>query len=359
MIMNLYRVIDRDLVQFDFLVHTNSEAFYDAEITSLGGRIYHIGRFNGINVLRYYRTCKSFFAAHPEYHVVHGHIGSCAALYLKAAKNNGCYAIAHAHSAVERISLHKVLYSIFSFPTRYIADLMLGCSHKAGIARFGKHIVESSKYMDFPNAINIDAFEYNEDSRDAVRNTYGIDRDVYVIGTVGRMSKAKNPKKIVAIFETLVKNYADVYCIWVGSGELENEVKEYIQSKGLEDRIVLTGLVSNVSEMLSSFDCFVFPSLWEGLPVSVVEAQASGLPCVISDTITDEIAITDQVHRMDIAASNEEWAKKCFELCKGRPQRKSYKVELVKAGYSIDESAQQLTDLYISRHEEVSKSAMK
>ena len=121
MIMNLYRCIDREKVQFDFLVHTQRKCAFDDEIEQLGGRIFHITKFNGRNAIRYYRECNKFFDQHPEIRVVHGHIGSSAALYLHAANKHGCYTIAHSHAANKITDFKSVVWAFFSFPTRYIA----------------------------------------------------------------------------------------------------------------------------------------------------------------------------------------------------------------------------------------------
>ena len=194
MIMNLYRKIDRNRVQFDFLVHTEKKGFFDDEIASLGGKVYHIKRFNGLNPISYYKSVCEFFDEHPGYAAVHGHIGSCAAIYLYAAKRKGIFTIAHSHSALKDIrNFHDLFYRIYSYPTRYIADQLFGCSRAAGIARYGTKIVNTEKYMDFKNAIEIEKYIYNSEKRKRIRDEFGLSSTDIVIGTVGRITPPKKP----------------------------------------------------------------------------------------------------------------------------------------------------------------------
>ena len=351
MIMNLYRNIDRTKVQFDFLVHTDIEAQYDKEIKSLGGRIYSIIKFNGINVLGYYNSCKAFFANHPEYKIVHGHIGSCAAFYLKAAKKSGCYTIAHSHSVGgSQYSLHDLLYRIYSFPTRYIADLLIGCSSEAGKARFGKKVLNWKNYINFPNAVDIEQFKFNEDIRSDVRKELGLSNETIVVGTVGRITQPKNPEFIAQVFLKILSCQQNAVCLWVGTGELERKVKEIIESKHDGSRIIMTGLRSDVYRLLQAMDVFVFPSLWEGLPVTVVEAQAAGLPVVLSDSITKEVEVSSLLEWHSVNEPELIWAKSCLEMVSRHPidKRVSPIEEIAGHGYDIKESAKYLQNRYLS-----------
>lgn len=350
MIMNLYRKMDREKVQFDFLLQTYDESIYEKEIKNLGGRIFRINKFRGKDPKRYYKDCCKFFEEHPEIRVVHGHIGSSAALYLKAAKQYGCFTIAHSHSALKIRNPHDFLFYVWSYPTRYIADQMFGCSTEAGIARYGKRVVSSEKYQNFNNGIDIDQFDFSEDRRRKIREEFKLKEEL-IIGTVGRLTLPKNPQKIFEIFKKTVQLDSNARCLWVGTGELEGKYHDLIRAEGLENRIIMTGPRTDVSDVLQAFDAFLFPSLWEGLPVSVIEAQATGLPCILSDTISREVDVSHLVEWMSIEESNEAWADMCLEKAriaktKGRTCPRQ---AIGDAGYDITKTSHWLQKFYIEK----------
>ena len=353
MIMNLYRNIDKSMIQFDFLLSSKENGQYEEEINKLGGRIYHIKKFNGLNPVLYYNECKKFFKTHPEISIVHGHIGSSAAFYLKAAKKYGKYTIAHSHNSKSYLSIRSIVFSMYSYPTRKIADYLFGCSTEAGIARFGKKAVNSSVYSNFNNGINLNDFYFNDAVRINMKKELHITEDSIVVGTVGRITEQKNPDKILDIFENLVKIYSNVYCLWIGTGPDEDRIKSIINSKGLSDKVFLLGVRSDVHNVLHAFDCFVFPSLWEGLPVTIIEAQAAGLPIVISDKVSKEVGITPLVFWLNVDDNSQKWAEICFEKsCEFLDKRNSYK-ELVKnSGYDIHETSNWLMKFYLSKIDE-------
>lgn len=348
MIMNLYRHIDRSQVQFDFLVHTNEEGMYDKEILSLGGRIYRIEAFRGYNCLPYYRKLNLFFKEHNEYKIVHGHIGSCAAFYLNAAKKNGCFTIAHSHNACTEHTLKSFLYGMLSFPTRFIADQLIGCSKLAGKSRFGKRMVNSPKYFSFYNAIDIQSFKFSREKRTELKKNNDIPVNIHIYGTVGRITHQKNPQKILDIFRKILLVDENAICIWIGTGEKENEIRNQIITQQLEKKIFLLGVQDNVMDWLQIMDCFIFPSFWEGLPVTLIEAQTSGLPCIISDSITTEIDITDLITRININIDSEYWADVAHsEAMKIMDKRHTNYKEIKESGFEITDTARWISDYYI------------
>lgn len=348
MIMNLYRNIDRSKVQFDFLVHTTEKAAYDDEILALGGRIYHIIAFTGVNVRHYYRECDRFFEEHPEFSVVHGHIGSSATFYLKAAKRHGIFTIAHSHNtkAGDR-SLHSLAYSLYSYPVRYIADFLFGCSTEAGRDRYGKKKVRTPKYKTFPNAIETAMFLFDPVIRGELRTQFGFGERDFVIGTVGRITAQKNPDFIYTLFEKIVSTDSGFKCVWVGTGEREAECREKLRHSGFGDKVIMTGLRSDVNELLQAFDCFVLPSLYEGLPVVAIEAQTAGLPCLLANTISRESEVSHLVQWLPIDRGVDVWADKIMELKFSSPKRESPLDEIKKAGYDICETANWLCSFYL------------
>lgn len=351
MIMNLYRKMDRTKVQLDFMVHTEERCQFDDEIEKLGGHIYHVPRFKVHNYLSYRKAWKRFFKEHPEYRVVHGHMGATAAIYLHEANKAGCFTIAHSHSATSPLKdVKSRLYKIFAFPTRFVAKQLFGCSTEAGLARYGKNAVNGSCYRNFPNAIDLNKFTFTNSCRVTERKSLEIADSQLVVVSVGRITTQKNPTLLLAIFEEIVKHDDNAVCLWVGTGELEKKIHNIIAEKGLQDRILMTGVRSDIPELLQAADVFLFPSLWEGLPVSVVEAQATGLPCVIADTISKEVQVSPLVEFHSLSETPELWAERCLTLAgEHRSKRKSPIDEIRAAGYDIDESVKWLEDYYIKK----------
>ena len=349
MIMNLYRKIDRDKIQFDFLLSSNNHGQYEDEIRTLGGKIYHIQHFNGLNVITYYKQCISFFKKHPEISIVHGHIGSSAAFYLQAAKTYGCFTIAHSHNANASFCMHSIGYKFFSFPTRYIADQLFGCSTEAGIARYGKWVTETRKYRNFNNGINLNDFYFDKDIRKQVREEFHIGEKDIVIGTVGRITEQKNPSMIFSIFQKAAASNSNCYCLWIGTGQEEEKFRKMIIEEKLSDKILMLGVRNDIPRLLQAFDCFLFPSFWEGLPVTLIEAQAAGVPCVISESITCEVEITGLIERHSLDENAEEWVTACFSNAKRyRDNRSCFKEAVKSSGYDIGETSKWLYDFYLA-----------
>lgn len=345
MIMNLYRKIDKTKVQFDFLVHTEKKCFFDDEILQLGGNIYKVPYFNGMNLIEYERALDSFFSKHPEIKIVHGHLGSCANIYLRIAKKYGIYTIAHSHNTnPKKITLKNMAYRLFNLQTRKVADFFFGCSEAAGRDRFGEKIFKSEKFLTLNNAIETDAYKFDEKERDRIRAELGI-KDKFVVGHVGRFSEQKNHNYLLDIFKCISDKKEDAVLMLVGGGSLEPKIRKKVEMLGLKDKVIFTGVRSDVNLLLQAMDCFVFPSFFEGLPVTIVEAQAAGLSCFISDTITKEVCISDLVKMLSINADPEIWSRAVLECI---PERSSIKDEIIKAGYDINATTAWLTEFYIN-----------
>lgn len=348
MIMNLYRKMDRGKVQLDFMVHTQDHCQFDDEIEQLGGHIYRVPRFKVYNYFAYRRAWKAFFRNHPEHRVIHGHMGATAAIYLHEANKAGRFSIAHSHSAKSPIKdIRSYLYRVFAYPTRFIANQMFGCSTEAGIARYGLKVVNSPRYGNFPNAINLQQFSFKSAVREQMRESMEIKENQLVVIHTGRLTPPKNPPMLLAVFKEIVKQDKDSICLWVGTGEQEEQYRHLISEAGLQDHIRMTGVRSDIPQLLQAADAFLFPSLWEGLPVSVIEAQATGLPCVIADTISKEVAVSSLIEWHSLSESPQIWGERCLDLAReGRKSRMSPISDVRAAGYDIDESVKWLTVFY-------------
>lgn len=348
MIMNLYRNIDRSLVQFDFLVHSNEKGLYEEEVLSFGGRIFRTSYFNGLNSIKYKKEVYDLLQKHPEIMIVHGHLGSCAHLYLSVAKKLGRYTIAHSHNTnPHNISLKNLAYRLFTLKTRKVADYFFACSQKAGLDRFGEKIArDNSKYAVFYNAIDFNKFCFSEDVRQNKRSELGLN-NYFVIGHVGRFNEQKNHEYLIDLFSEYHKKDPNSVLVLVGDGELKTTIKRKTEDLQVSEAVYFLGVREDVSELLQAFDCMVFPSKYEGLPVTLIEAQATGLPCIISNTITDEVQLTDLVSKVSLSDEFSIWINKIIES--KNHIRSNRKQELSKAGYDISVTSKKIVDFYLSR----------
>lgn len=341
MIMNIYREINRKEFQFDFVVHTQEEGAYDREIRELGGTIYHCPRFTAINYLAYKRWWEKFFAQlTTKYDVVHGHIGSTAAIYLSYAKKYGAHTIAHSHNTNGDMSAKEIMYRFFARKVCGKAEHYLACSYSAGTDRFGQRI----KFDILNNAIPAQKYTYSSDKRAiARRNLFA--KDELIVGHVGRFAAQKNHGFIVEIFNEVAKRLP-AKLLLVGDGELRSEIEEKVKMLDLEENVIFAGVREDVSDLMQAMDVFIFPSLYEGLPLSVVEAQAAGLPCLISDGVPIECKLTDLVKQIPLSSGAELWAESVIEVA--RTERRDMYPSIYVSGFDIGENTRKLEEYYRS-----------
>lgn len=343
MIMNLYRNIDRNKIQFDFVQNEGPEAAFDEEIVEFGGRIHHCPRYRGKNHFAYVKWWNDFFQKHQgEYPIVHGHIGSTAAIYLSIAKKYGCYAIAHSHSA----GRGSIFYRLMTYPTRYVANWFFACSLDAARSRYGLKIRNNGKRcVVLNNAIDTKRFSYAYLSRQQMREYLHIHQDTLVIGHVGRFIEVKNHMFLIEVFEQIHKYNTDSVLLLVGDGPLRPRVEALIVQKNLQNSVIMTGVQNDVSMYNQAMDVLVMPSVFEGVPVSLVEAQAAGLPCCVSAGVPREAAITDLVQFKSLEEPADQWAQWVLE--RANTPRKDMSEEMKKAGYDVSETAQWLQEFYL------------
>jgi len=345
-VMELYRAMDREAVQFDFLVHTDACGHYNREILGLGGKIYRVPRFKVYNYFAYKKALQKFFKEHSEYAVVHGHMTSTAAIYLPIAKNAGIpMAIAHARSAGVDKGVKGVLTKILRLPLKYRADHCFTCSLEAGIAVFGKGWVKKGKVWTIPNAIDARRFQYKEEIRNQVRGELGLSGK-FVIGHVGSFRFMKNHAYLVKIFEECHKRCTNAVLVLIGTGELEQETKDLVKSFGLEEQVLFLGNQPEVERYYQAFDYFVFPSIFEGLPGSVAEAQAAGLHCLVSDKVTKEAALTELVSFKSIKESAVKWAEEILANYEAAFVRKDMQGIIEKKQFDVRRQAVEMEAFY-------------
>lgn len=346
MIMNLYRAIDRSRIQFDFLVHEERPCDYDEEIQNLGGRLFRIPRFVGTNVISYRRVCREFFAAHSEHSIVHGHIGSCAAVYLSEAKRAGRVTIAHSHGQNFPVSVMELGFRVLSYPTRFVADQFLACSLEAGRDRFGSKVVQGNAFHIVRNAIDVGAYACDEASHASAKQALGF-ADAPVIGHVGRFDPVKNHPFLLEVFAEIIRRVPEAKLVLVGRGPSEGEVRHLVQQAHLADSVVFFGVTDQVAEVLKALDVFVFPSFAEGLSMAAVEAQTAGVPCVLS-TGVPELAIVspDTIAHLPLDAGAQTWADEAVRLMSGPVDRAAGARAARSSGYDIAETVVWLEQYY-------------
>ena len=349
MIMNLYRKIDRTKVQFDFVVHTDEKCDYDDEICRLGGMIFRVPRYTGRNHFKYTKAWENLLVQHPEYRIIHGHVRSTAAIYLKIAKRHKLVTIAHSHSTSS--DEHKAIKRILQCPISLIAEYMFACSMSAGEWLFGKKALMSDKFYILNNSIETGIFKQNSTTRIRIRDEYELGEKV-VVGHIGRFDPLKNHAHILEIFNEILKQHKDSMLLLIGDGALRQAIAKKAMDMKLDDRVLFLGIRSDVPQLLQAMDLFLFPSLYEGLGIVLIEAQAAGLPCLASDRVPKEAKVTDLLVYIPLEESPERWAQKALKMAKDNPRR-DRSDEVKAAGYDIAESARWLQDFYLARHVEV------
>ena len=344
MIMNFYREIDKSNFQFDFLVHETRECDFDQEIRQLGGKIYSVPRYKIYNYVTYKKHVCDFFEKHHDYDIVHGHICSCINIYLSVAKRYGIKTIAHSHASNFGVSLDTLFTKAVSLRTRYLADFFFGGSRQAGIDRYGKKIVNSNKFEVLNNGIKTELYLFDDDKRQKLRKELGIE-DKLVIGHVGRFTYAKNHEFVFKVFKEIYRINKNSVLLLFGRGELEKQVREQVRQEGLEKQVYFMGVVENIYDYLNAIDVFLFPSRFEGLGIALVEAQASGLPCVISNVIPQEAVLLKRVKKMDLAKAPEKWAEVCVKTIDNSDRRKGNTL-VAEKGFDIGLETLKIAEIY-------------
>lgn len=356
-VMDLYRCMDRDKVQFDFLIHRRDigsaacqKHFYEEEVEALGGKVYALPKFMVYNYAVYRRAARDFFRAHHEFAVVQGHMTSTAAIYLPQAKKAGVPVVcAHARSAGVDKGIKGIITKLLRLPLLKKADYCLACSREAGEAVFGPKWADSPKARLVPNAINAQRFQYDPALREKMRTELSLG-DSFVIGHVGRFHYAKNHEFLLEIFgrlhQNLEKKGKTCKLLLLGEGEGMAAAKAQAAALGVEKDVLFLGNHKDVEAYYQVFDLFLFPSRFEGLPGTVVEAQAAGLRCIISDRITTEVGISELVSFHSLEDGADQWAKEVE--CSMVYERRDRCEAVRKAGFDVQEQARRLERFYLT-----------
>ncbi len=349
MVMNYYRHIDRTKVQFDFLVHREQRGAYDDEIERMGGRIYRMCPVYPQNFSRYKRDLRTFFRAHPEYKIIHSHMSELGYFAFREAERQGVpVRICHAHNAPHGFDAKMIMRTYFKKRMMpYLTHLFM-CGEESGKWLYGEK--NKSRFIMLNNAIDAAVYSFDASKREEMRRQLDL-TDELVIGHVGRFNPQKNHPFLLDIFAALLKKEPNAALLLVGGGADMPKIQAKAQELGIAERVRFLGVRSDVADLMQTMDVFAFPSLYEGLPVTMVEAQASGLPCIISDKVPPECILTDGlVNIMPLSVSPEVWAEKILTM-RAVPRTDRHE-EIAAHGFDISTEAVKLQEFYLKAYEQ-------
>ena len=345
-ILNYYEHIDTNKVQFGFLVVDSDDDIVD-NVRQKGGDVFTIKKLGLTNGGEVRREIEQIFIEHKnQYQIVHSSFYHIDFILFPIAKRYGAsVCISHSHNTQYSDywlrSLRNALLAQMSL--RY-ATHFVACSTMAAEFQFGKKKVERGEVFILKNAIDAQAYKYNVEIRNSVREKLEL-KDKYVIGHVGRFNKQKNHEFLLKIFSEFTQTDSSAVLLLVGEGELMDRFKQETEEKGISDKVVFLGARNDVPDLLQAMDCYVFPSLYEGLGISLVEAQAAGLPCIASSTIPEESKVTGNIRYFDLSESSE-WLSAIVK-CKDFERNDTYQ-EIVESGYEIESATRTLENYYAS-----------
>lgn len=352
-IMNVYRNIDREKVQFDFLCHYGREAAFNDEIRAMGGRIYEMPAIRDETHVYYWKlfayigALNKFFKEHKEYKIIHGQMTNTASIYMPIAKRHGVTTrIAHSHNSHGKVGMLGVVTDILKKPVyRYATDLF-ACSEAAAKYFYPESYIKAGKVKIVPNAVDAGRFRFNPEKRKQMRAEFGVG-DKLVIGCVGRFRTEKNQAFLLNVLKEALKTEPTTVLLFAGDGPLEDTCKQKADEMGIADKCIFLGMRSDIPDVMQAMDVLAMPSLFEGLPVTGIEAQAGGLPIIASSGIPEEMNAINMVEFVALDAGEKVWADKLIENAKNT---RVDTLETIKAaGYDIHTTAAWLQEFYLTK----------
>lgn len=353
MVMNYYRNVDRTKVQFDFMVHRQERGAYDDEIEALGGKIYRMPPVQPGHFGEYKKAVAKFFDEHNEYQIVHSHMSELGYYVFREAKSRGIKCtVCHAHNAPhfsDETLIEKakdVVRNYFKHRIRKYTDHKFICGIEAGNWLFGEKNRDSFVMMN--NAVDAHRFGWDAEKAQQMRKALSTDGR-FAICHVGRFNSQKNHTFLIDIFKEINKKNKDAVLLLVGAGDLEEKIRQKVSTLGLDENVRFLGLRDDVNDILLASDVFLFPSLYEGLPVTLVEAQSSGIKCIISDSIPTDCRITENVEAVSLEKSAEAWADEVLKYADGYDRKDAFG-QISAAKFDIKENAEWLEEFYLNEY---------
>lgn len=339
-VMNYYLKIHNE-VQMDFITHDISDNNYKDMIEKNGDKVYLFPRI-GLNLFKVKKQIEKFFEEHHDYDIVHCHMANAAFLYLKIAKKYGIKVrIIHSHQNKAADVLSHAIRNIPLIKLGVMnANTYFACSKLAG-----DYLFKHKDYYLINNAIDAKRFKYDQSTRIKIRKELGIEDDCFLIGNVGRLCPQKNQKFLIDVF-SLVCEKVNSKLLIIGDGELKKELEVHITELGLDGKVILLPSTNRIEDYYQAMDMFVLPSLYEGLGIVNIEAQACGVKTIVSDKVPEIAKISDLLSFVKLNASEQTWAN---AIIKNKDyERKEQKDILKNSGYDIDYESKKLVDLYRS-----------
>ena len=345
-IMNYYKNIDRSKIQFDFIIDSDSETTSSEEIEKMGGRIMIVPPYK--NIFQYLKTLTKVFREN-QYQIVHSNINALSVFPLFAAwKAKVPIRIAHSHSTGNKNEkMRNVLKNILRPFSKIFATHYFACSEHAGKWLFGTNALKNNKICIINNAIDIDKFKYNIDVRNSIRKELNVENK-FVLGNVGRFMTQKNHNFLINLFDYIHTKDKSAVLLLLGDGPLKSEIEKKVELLHLENNVYFLGNKENISDYLSAMDVFVFPSLYEGLGMVVIESQAADLFCVCSQNVPEEVKMTDKVAFVSLEDSYEKWYKTICE-CRNLNRKNSVSMD----DYDIKREAKKLETIYLDLFDKI------
>lgn len=345
-VMNYYRHIDRSKIQFDFLCDEDSTNIPYEEIKELGGNVILIPSYT--KIFNYQKELTKILKEN-KYKIVHSHINTLSVFPLHAAKKAGVpVRIAHSHSTTNKAEWKKNLMKQFLRPfSKVYATDYFACSELAGRWLFGDKSYNEGKVHLLNNAIELDKFKYNEKIRNEKRKELNISDDTLVIGHIGRFVEQKNHKFLIDLFSEVHNINKNTLLLLAGQGPLMEDIKKQVDESGLKDSVIFLGQINDTDKLYQAFDIFVLPSLYEGLPVVGVEAQAAGLPCIFSASMTKETKILESTKFLSLEQNAKEWADILIESINNFKREETIE-EISNSGFDIKKETEKIESRYIN-----------
>lgn len=310
-ILNVLRNIDLNRFHIDFAINFFAESDgIEEECRKYGCEFFILPYFKIYNYLQYKKAWSDFLSTH-HYDIVYAHATNSASIFLGIAKKYGMKTIAHSHSAGYRGGkIEQFAKRFFAKGVGKVADYWFACSEKAALRLYGEKYKSYHNYFDIPNAIDVKKYQFNSLIREKIRHKYGVSEETHLYGHVGTFTAPKNHEFLIEIFVEILKDQPDSTLICCGAGALQPLILALVKQHGISDKVIFPGVVNNINEIMMGMDSFIFPSIFEGFPVAILEAQAAGLPITLSDVITTEVDLTELVQRCNLNESARVWANK-------------------------------------------------
>ena len=352
MTYEIYKNIDKTKFQFDFVSPEKTTfEIKREEIEKMGGRIFELDTKGNIlkrKIELFVRLRK--LIKQEKYQIIHINSGVFSynlevAIIAKLAHVKKI--IIHSHSAGNPNRLAKKTIEKITKPfIKLFGTDFLTCSNEASKNMYTDKMIKSNEIITIPNGIETEKFEYNEKTRNEYRKTLNIENKI-VLGTVGRLSEEKNQKFMIDILKELLKLNDNAILMLVGDGDIKQQLQEYVKKMDIEDKVLFLGLREDIENLLMCMDIFIMTSTYEGLPVVGIEAQASGLPVILSDVITQEVKLTDKVKYISLQESPEKWAQEINNIeIKENERKDAYKI-IQERGFDIKETVRRTEEIYL------------